>query len=238
MHFTNELYARIRIEPHDVALEVCTFVDSNVSNISHSLKDNTSLLLEAGKILNSMIQNKLIASGLTLPQIQDGKPQNLSDFYTYIILVKKELEARLALNKSLQVEAEIDRLLSNSIDGQFGYELTSGDFLKVPEILDQLEKAIQESSDLSDDHKHRIAKRIERVRSEFSKKLTTLDEIYCLAIEAQIVAHKYGKSAALITKAGHLLWETALRTHSQTEGLATGEMPVLIHDENSSNLIQ
>ncbi|WP_046270019.1 hypothetical protein [Pseudomonas syringae] len=238
MHFTNELYARIRIEPHDVALEVCTFVDSNVSNISHSLKDNASLLLEAGKILNSMIQNKLIASGLTLPQIQDGKPQNLSDFYTYIILVKKELEARLALNKSLQVEAEIDRLLSNSIDGQFGYELTSGDFLKVPEILDQLEKAIQESSDLSDDHKHRIAKRIERVRSEFSKKLTTLDEIYCLAIEAQIVAHKYGKSAALITKAGHLLWETALRTHSQTEGLATGEMPVLIHDENSSNLIQ
>ncbi|WP_455807823.1 hypothetical protein [Pseudomonas koreensis] len=238
MHFTNEQYARIRIEPHDVALEVCTFVDSNVSNISHSLKDNASLLLEAGKILNSMIQNKLIASGLTLPQIQDGKPQNLSDFYTYIILVKKELEARLALNKSLQVEAEIDRLLSNSIDGQFGYELTSGDFLKVPEILDQLEKAIQESSDLSDDHKHRIAKRIERVRSEFSKKLTTLDEIYCLAIEAQIVAHKYGKSAALITKAGHLLWETALRTHSQTEGLATGEMPVLTHDENSSNLIQ
>lgn len=238
MHFTNELYARIRVEPYDVALEVCTFVNSNVSNIAHSLKDNASLLLETGKILNSMIQNKLIASDLTLPEIQDGKPQNVSEFYIYIHLVKKELEARLALNKSLQVEAEIDRLLSNSIDGLFGYELTSGDFLKVPEILDQLEKAVQESSDLSDDHKHRIAKRIEKVRSEFSKKLTTLDEIYCLAIEAQIVAHKYGKSAALITKAGHLLWETALRTHSQTEGLATGETPMLIHDESSLNLIQ
>ncbi len=238
MHFTNELYARIRVEPYDVAWEVCTFVDSNVSNISQSLKNNASLLLEAGKILNSMIQNKLIDSNLILPQIQDGKPQNLSEFYTYINSVKKELEVRFALNKSLQAEAEIDRLLFNSIDGQFGYELTSGDFLKVPEILDQLEKSVQESSDLSDEHKHRIAKRIEKVRSEFSKKLTKLDEIYCLAIEAQIVAHKYGKSAVLITKAGHLLWETALRTHSQTEGLATGETPMLIHDESSSNLLQ
>lgn len=238
MHFPNELYARIRVEPYDVALEVCKFVSSNISNSSHSMNENTTLLLETGKILDSMIRNNLIISDLALPKIQDGKPQNPAEFYIYVNEVKRELEARLALNNSLQFEAEIDRLLSNSIDGQFGYELTSGDFLKVPEILDQLEKAVQESTDLSDDHKHRIAKRIEKVRSEFSKKLTTLDQIYCLAIEAQMVAHKYGKSAALITKAGHLLWETALRTHSQTEGLATGEVPSLIHDESSSNLIQ
>lgn len=237
MYFQSDVYARLGSEPYAVALEICNIVTSSVTLTSTSLASNESLLLEAGKILDRLITNKLIISKLTLPEIIDGKPVNLASFLSYISSLLKELKAHAAKNEAIQAEAEIDRLLLNAIDSRFGYELTSGDLDKIPKVLAELEKLIEENDELSDEHKIRIAKRISDLRNELGRKLTTLDKLYCLGIEAQFIAHKYGATAAAIGKAGDLLWKTALRINAQTEGLATGDTPLFIKAENSQSLL-
>lgn len=237
MNFQPDVYARLSSEPYTVALEICNEVTSKTSNSPSSLASNSSLLLEAGKILNSLITNKLIFSDLALPEIKDGKPVQAVKFLSYISSISTELKAHKAKNELLQAEAEIDRLLLNAVDGRSGYELTPGDLDKIPKILSELEKSVEENDELSDEHKIRIAKRISELRSELSRKLTTLDRLYCLAIETQFIAHKYGTTAATIGKAGDLLWKTALRIHAQTEGLATGDTPISINSESSQSLL-
>lgn len=237
MNFQPDVYARLSSEPYTVALEICDAVTSKVSNTSSSLTLNTPLLLEAGKILNSLIANKLISSDHVLPAIKDGKPVQSVQFLSYISSISTELKAHAAKNELLQAEAEIDRLLLNAVDGRSGYELTPGDLDKIPKILSELEKSIEENDELSDEHKGRIAKRISELRGELSRKLTSLDRLYCLAIETQFIAHKYGATAAAIGKAGNLLWNTALRINAQTEGLATGDTPISINSESSHSLL-
>ncbi len=97
--FFQHLYSKISSEPTEVALEICNKIDSTVSNSSTSLNNNQILLLEAGKILNSMIQNKLIKSDATLPPINNGKPVQAIEFYRFVLSVRDEVK-KTKLSKS------------------------------------------------------------------------------------------------------------------------------------------
>ncbi|RMN11744.1 MULTISPECIES: hypothetical protein [Pseudomonas syringae group] len=237
MNFEPELYAKLSSKPYEAALEVCAKVDNNVSNTEAGRKNNASLLFEAGKILNSLITNNLIQSNLSLPPVKDGKPENLASFYSYIEDLHRNLKSRSALIEALEVEAELDRLLLNSVDSKSGFELMSGDLDKIPKVLDELEQVIADSAELSEDHKIRISKRIEELRKEIGKKITTLDSLYCLGIDLIFTGQKYGPSAVIIAKLGNYLFSTAVRINAQAEGLATGDIPHLTNEQISNNLI-
>lgn len=235
MEFSKELYARISTEPLTVGLEVCRNVRQRVTAAGADLQ--IPLLLEAGKILGAMADNQLITIKATLPAIVDGKPRRATEFYNYISNVLAELEAIVVRDKNLELEAQIDQELTRVISSQFGYELTEGDLKEVQTLLDQLRSAITESTELKEDHKQRLLKRLEKVQSELHKKLSTLDSLYCFAIEVSVAAGTIGRNAEPLARAAKAIAGIAWRTHGHAEGLPSGAISPLLGDDSASNLL-
>ena len=105
-------------------------------------------------------------------------------------------------------------------------------------LLDHLRRAITSSAELKEDHRQRLLKRLEKVQSELHKKLSTLDGLYCLAIEASIVAGTIGKNAEPIARAAKAIAGITWRTHSHTEGLPSGATSPLLTSDDAPNLIE
>lgn len=236
MEFSDELLAKVNDEPVQAGLEICTYVSDKIRRVSGDAQ--TNLLLEAGMVLDRMIKNNLIKSAQKLPSVTGGKPENPADFVSFISAVHKELKAVVEHDKAMQFQEQIEQRLNRTITGSFGYELTDGDFKEVQGLLDQLRSAITSSTELKEDHRQRLLKRLERVQSELHKKLSTLDGLYCLAIEASIVAGTIGKNAEPIARVAKAIAGITWRTHSHTEGLPSGATSPLLTSDDAPNLIE
>ncbi len=235
MEFSDELLAKINDEPLQAGLDICNHVSDKIRTYSADAQAN--LLLEAGLILDRMIKNNLIKSVQKLPPVKGGKPVSTPDFMNFINAVNKDLKAVVEHNKAMQFQEQIEQRLNRMITGSFGYELTDGDLKEVQALLDQLRSAITSSAELKEDHRQRLLKRLEKVQSELHKKLSTLDGLYCLAIEASIVAGTIGKNAEPIARAAKAIAGITWRTHSHTEGLPSGATSPLLTSDDAPNLI-
>ncbi|MBA6100139.1 hypothetical protein H4C80_23910 [Pseudomonas juntendi] len=235
MEFSDELLAKINVEPLQAGLDICNHVSDKIRTYSGEAQGN--LLLEAGLILDKMIKNNLIQSAHKLPPVKGGKPANTADFMSFINGVSKDLKAAAEHNKAMHFQEQIEQRLNRMITGSFGYELTDGDLKEVQGLLDQLRSAITSSTELKDDHRQRLLKRLEKVQSELHKKLSTLDGLYCLAIEASIVAGTIGKNAEPIARVAKAIAGITWRTHSHTEGLPSGATSPLLTSDVATNLI-
>lgn len=235
MEFTDELLARINDEPIEVGLEICQHIQNKIrTSTADSL---ANVLLEAGMILDRMIKSNLIKSKEELPAVAAGKPRRSAEFLNFITAVHRELQAVVERDKAIQFQEQIEQRLNRVITGSFVYELTEGDFKEVQDLLDQLRNAITSSPELKENHRLRLLKRLEKVQAELHKKLSTLDGLYCLAIEASIVAGTIGKNAEPIAKAAKAIAGITWRTHSHTEGLPSGATSPLLTNDAATNLI-
>ncbi|MFK3604012.1 hypothetical protein A7D21_17710 [Pseudomonas sp. AP19] len=236
MEFSDEFLSKINDEPLAVALEVCKRIKQGVS--VPNANSQGDLLLEAGLIIDSMVRNKLITTKSELPSIVAGRPRNPLDFFHYISGVNAELEAVVARSKAEQFQSDIEQRMNRLITGSFGYELTDGDLNEVQDLVNRLRELIVGSEELSADHRQRLLKRLEEVQRELHKKLSTLDHLYCLAIEASIVAGKVGKNAEPIVKVAKAILGISWRTHAHAEGLPSGVTPPLLGDDSVTHLIE
>ncbi|MDM9552447.1 hypothetical protein QU926_02095 [Pseudomonas asiatica] len=235
MEFSDELLAKINDEPIQAGMDICSHVSDKIR--TYSVDAQANLLLEAGLILDRMIKSNLIQSTQKLPPVKGGKPANTADFMSFINGVNRDLKAVVEHNKAMQFQEQIEQRLNRMITGSFGYELTDGDLKEVQALLDKLRSAITSSTELKEDHRQRLLKRLEKVQSELHKKLSTLDGLYCLAIEASIVAGTIGKNAEPIAKVAKAIAGITWRTHSHTEGLPSGATSPLLTSDVATNLI-
>ncbi|WP_144939508.1 hypothetical protein [Pseudomonas alabamensis] len=235
MEFSDGLLLKINDDPLQAGLQICNHVSDKIR--SYSAEAQANLVLEAGMILDKMIKNNLIQSVQKLPPVKGGRPASTADFISFITSVSKDLKAAAEHSKAVQFQEQIEQRLNRMITGSFGYELTDGDLKEVQDLLDQLRTAITSSTELKEDHRQRLLKRLEKVQSELHKKLSTLDGLYCLAIEASIVAGTIGKNAEPIAKVAKAIAGITWRTHSHTEGLPSGATSPLLTNDVTTNLI-
>lgn len=228
MEISDEQIARANDEPIVVGLEVCKMV-TRISNASLFV-DQGSLHLEAVMFFFCLSDSGLLTYTAPRPEIVEGKVSH-QEALVFIESLQMELEAIQKREKSLKLQRELEARLSRGIKGSFGYEFTEGDFKEVQALVNKLRDLISDCADLDDEHKQRLHKRLEQVQRELHKKVSTLDQIYALAIEASIVAGKLGTNAKPLVEVAKSLMGISWRTHAHTEGLPSGiEAPMLNHD--------
>lgn len=230
MEFSDEFLAKINEDPLGVGLSVCRTVTERCKPAS--AESHRPLLLEATLLLGSMVKAGLLQSLATPPAINSGSLRRASDGYTYAVQIQREIEAILARDNAVQLQSEMEQRFNRLITGTFGYELTDGDLKEVQELLNRLRALIAESDELSDNHKERLLKRLEDVQQELHKKLSSLDKLYCLAIEVSVVAGTIGKNAEPFVKIAKSILGISWRTHAHTEGLPSGATPPQLGDDS------
>ena len=225
MQITDEHLARVNSEPVAVGIEVCKLITeairpAQINSYAPQLLEVTLFLFAAGDA-------GLIPLPSNRPMLEAGKV-NPQASYSFIVGVKQELESIVVREELLATQRQLEARFAQAITSSFGYEMTEGDLKQVQSQINQLRDLINDCPDLDADHRGRLLKRLEQVQSELHKKLSTLDQIYCLGIEASIVAHKIGKNAKPMLAIAKTLMGISWRTHSHTEGLPSDtELPLL-----------
>lgn len=230
MEFSDDFLEKINEDPLGVGLLACRTVTGRCKPANAN--DHGPLLLEACLLLDSMVKGGLLQTLATPPIINNGSLRRASDGYTYVMQIQREIETILARDNAIQLQTEMEKRFNRLIIGTPGYELTDGDLKEVQGLVNRLRDLIAETDDLSDNHKQRLLKRLEEVQQELHKKLSKLDSLYCLAIEASIVAGTIGKNAEPFVKVAKSIFGISWRTHAHTEGLPSGATPPQLGDDS------
>jgi len=234
MLISDTLLERASEEPLTVAAEACTLYINATKKQLFSNLDGESL--EIVKFLFYMKQSGALEFKAEIPEIINGLIDK--DFTSsFVAEVLSEINVALRHQKILKMEADLDSRFTRGIKNSFGYEFTDGDFKEVQSLVNKLRDLITNCKDLDSDHKRRLHKKLEQVQQELHKKVSSLDHIYTLAIEASIVAGKIGENAKPIIEAAKELMGISWRTHAHSEGLPSGsEAPMLGHDSTPKEI--
>lgn len=233
MKISDEQIARVSEEPAAVALEVCKLV---TGLDSRKLVDSEDLVLEVTLFLFAMQDNELLKHDVTRPPIENGKV-SVRIAYPFIQGIQTMLQASMARDAALELQQKLEARFSLGIQKTAGFEFTDGDLKEVQENINQLRDLIANCPDLGEDHKRRLLKRLEQVQSELHKRVSTLDHLYCLAIEASIVAGKVGENAKPVVAVAKALMGIVWRTHTHAAGLPSGyTAPLLGRDSDIPTL--
>lgn len=234
MLIPEKLLDRANDEPLEVGIEVCNHYFQ--VEIKNPFSDSAEESLEITKFFHYMKQAQLLDFRAELPIVTNG---TVDVTYTqkFVNEVLEELNSIQKHHKALKLEEELEARFSRKIKNSFGYEFTEGDLKEIQSLVNKLRNLITDCSELDEEHRRRITKKLEQVQQELHKKISTLDHIYALAIEASIVAGKVGENAKPLIEAAKELMGISWRTHAHTEGLPSGtEAPMLGHDTNPAAL--
>jgi hypothetical protein len=234
MLISDTLLEQASEEPLAVVVEACTlYINASKKEIFSSLESES---LEIVKFLFYMKKSGALDFKADIPEISSGlvSKEATRDFVGKVLA---EVNVILKHHKTLQLEAEIDARFTRSIKNSFGYEFTEGDFKELQSLVNKLRDLIASCKDLDADHKRRLHKKLEQVQQELHKKVSSLDHIYALAIEASIVAGKVGENAKPLFEAAKQLMGISWRTHAHSEGLpSSSEAPMLGHESTPKNI--
>lgn len=77
----------------------------------------------------------------------------------------------------------------------FHYEFSEGDLNEIQGLLNELREMISKSAELEEDHRHRLLRKLEKLQSEWHKKVSDLDRFWGFCIDASIVVGLMGENA-------------------------------------------
>lgn len=228
MPISDELVHRVNDEPIAVARQVCRDLTREIQAFNG---ENADSCLEFVLFFSLLKENKLFDFVAPIPVIENAKiPKGHTTTFCNALTI--ELDKIITQEAALERQREIEARFTRGINKSFGYEFTDGDFVKLQDTVNRLRDLIQNCADLSDDHKNRMLKRLERLQSELHKKVSTLDQFYNLAIEASVVARIVGENAKPIADIAKVIMGITWRTQSHAAGLPSDtEAPMLTHEE-------
>jgi hypothetical protein len=187
------------------------------------LRETYALLLEVHEL------------GLFNPQLfsirDDLEPDHLSMIYSSITGVQDLLRKENSKAQFSQIRGQFRRVLGNG----FVYEFSQGDVDAIQNILNKLRELVTQSDRFDEDHRRRLLGRLEKLQSEFHKKMSDLDRFWGLIGDASMLMAKIGNDAKPIVDRIRELADIVWRTQSRAEELPSGTTnPILTIEKNGA----
>jgi hypothetical protein len=114
-----------------------------------------------------------------------------------------------------------------SIGKSFVYEFSDADYDRTQELINTLRDQFTKSTLFTPEHRQRLLKRLEKLQSEFHKKVSTLDGFFALAGEAGVVIGKFGKDVKPMVDTIKSITGIVMKTQAKAEGVPLTQMPTL-----------
>ena len=134
--------------------------------------------------------------------------------------------AALAENEYVKSTVRATKLKFTTKMGRtFHYEFSEGDLERGQKLLNEIRDLITNSSLFDEPHRRRLLDRLERVQSEFHKKISDLDRFWGLIGDAGVALGKFGNDAKPIVDRIRELTSLVWATQARTEGLPSNCPP-------------
>lgn len=97
----------------------------------------------------------------------------------------------------------------------FFYEFSEGDLKRIQKLLNQMRELISSTKELEEDHRDRLLRRLEKLQSEFHKKVGDLDRFWGflmdLGLAMGLMAENAKPLAELVEKVVSIVWPEQAR---------------------------
>lgn len=179
--------------------------------------DKKVLVLEALALISTYSEvNNLKITELDITTYDVEGIRKAHDFVTQL---QKEFEP---IANSRQFE-QYRNFFATQLGAAFHYEFSEGDLDLIQKLIDELRELIATTDELGEDHRHRLIKKLEKVQSEFHKKVSNLDRFWGFCLELSIVVGLMGKNAEpaadLVKKIVAIIWPAQTRAYDLPSGL-------------------
>ncbi|MFL1524112.1 hypothetical protein [Pseudomonas sp. O230] len=238
MRIPQEILDQISDDPLAGTITACEFVSSSFNPQSPWEEDDEELLFEIYSLISSLKEAKQIEYIADEPNLNSAFPSLCSQISTFMNEVRAQLEAKFRTKTNQRKVDQFKNHFSLTITNAFGYEFTDGDLKRIRALINELRELITENTELDEEHKLRLLKRLERMQSEIHKKVSDLNAFYGLAVEASVMLKKVGENAKPIVDRIKELTGISWNTQARAENLPSGTEPPLLENDAAPAAIE
>ena len=175
--------------------------------------DHYEEFLKALALLQAFAESHGIV--LEYPELSSNRSQNINQ----IILFFTESRTAFDLGFTGAVMENYKKAFELKFGKAFPYEFSEGDLRRIQELINELRSLIAATSELDENYKQRILRRLEKMQSELHKKVSDLDRFWGLLVEGSIVLKKVGENAKPIVDRIKEIVDIVWRTQARAEEL-------------------
>jgi len=194
-------------------------------------------MLEAYALVSSLSESGRI-SITAPPTINSALHTTCSQLQKFLADVKNQSETKLRIETNHRKIEQLKNHFSISLNNAFGYEFTDGDLKRIRALINELRELITENTELDEEHKLRLIKRLEKMQAEIHKKVSDLNAFYGLAVEASVMLKKVGENAKPIVDRIKELTGISWNTQARAENLPSGTEPPMLENNSSPPAIE
>lgn len=238
MRIPQEILEQIKDDPIAGAIAACDFVDAVLGNANAWVESDEELLFEIYALLVSLQEAGRISYIEDTPDFKAPFPNICGRFSQFVDGVKGQLQTQ---RRDQTNERRLDQFKSHfsiTLNNTFGYEFTDGDLKRIRALINELRELITDNTELDEDHKRRLLKRLEKMQSEIHKKVSDLNAFYGLAVEASVVLKKVGENAKPIVDRIKELTGISWNTQARAENLPSGTEPPMLENDSTPKAIE
>lgn len=238
MRIPQEILEQIKDDPTTGAIAACDFVDAVFRTGNAWVATDEELLFEIYALLISLQEAGRISYIEDTPDIKAPFPHSCASLNQFMDGVKDQLQTQ---HRDQTNERRLDQFKSHfalTLSNTFGYEFTDGDLKRIRSLINELRELITENTELDEDHKRRLLKRLEKMQSEIHKKVSDLNAFYGLAVEASVVLRKVGENAKPIVDRIKELTGISWNTQARAENLPSGTEPPMLENDATPPAIE
>lgn len=238
MQIPQEILGQVKDDPLAGTIAACEFVNSSFEGQAAWLADDEELLFEIYGLLSSLREAKRIKYIVDEPSINAVFPSSCGELHHFMTEVLGQLKARLRNQTNQRKVDQFKNHFSLTINDAFGYEFTDGDLKRIRALINELRELITDNTELDEEHKLRLLKRLEKMQSEIHKKVSDLNAFYGLAVEASVMLKKVGENAKPIVDRIKELTGISWNTQARAENLPSGTEPPMLENDSKPLAIE
>lgn len=205
-------------------------VNEELSKNKKWSKSEYNILIETIALIGALIESNGFDAKLFVSTLSGNAQQDCQKMLEYINGIKHAFFVKAEKIKIEQYKNQYKSVLKSS----FAYEFSQDDIDRIQTLINEIRKHITGMDNLSDDHKTRLLKRLEKLQSELHKRLSDLDKFWGIVIDAGVILNKLGKSATKpivdgIKEISQIVWSAQTRA----EGLPSNSAYPLLNDDDT-----
>lgn len=204
----------------NVAKQICRITLGEIDHEQPGFTDeNIETMIEADTVLDTIFTNWDAAP---VNYVKTSSPNSkMAAIYNAIQKLTSDIEKIEAKEQQSIVASQVLMAMGK----QFHYEFSQGDIERVQQLVNELRNWLVQCGDITEEHRQRILRRLERLQAEIHKKTSDLDRLWGLIGDAGVALGKFGKEAKPFVDRIRELTQIAWRTQSRAEELPSSSEP-------------
>ncbi|WP_148050150.1 hypothetical protein [Pseudomonas frederiksbergensis] len=238
MRIPQEILDQTIDDPLAGAVAACSFIFEILQSGSEWDENDEELLLEGYALVSSQIAAGRIAVDVNPPLVNGTLAATCSQLHSFLTETHEQLDAKFRHQTNQRKIEQYRNHFSITLNNAFSYEFTDGDLKRIRALINELRELITENTELDEDHKLRLLKRLEKMQAEIHKKVSDLNAFYGLAVEASVMFKKVGENAKPIVDRIKELTGISWNTQARAENLPSGTEPPMLENDSTPTAIE